>query len=163
MSKEVATRTKVEPVGEAEKSYGRATTRIQVATAVWTLWDRLRKEQGIDQQWLADRMGKDKSWASRLLKGPGNWTLDTVGDLLEAMGARLTCVEAHTYEEISQGNAAHASRRHGSRRILKIEAEILLIDDPEKAENGEINWASPMTVSSIHSLAVPVIEQEELS
>lgn len=129
MSKDVAAGVQPVALTETEKAYGRTGTRLQVAAAVWTLWDRLRKEQGLDQQWLADRMGKSKSRVSRLLKGPGNWTLDTVGDLLEAMQGRLTCVEAHTYDEIARGEAWKATLRERHRRVAYVKMEMMVVED----------------------------------
>jgi hypothetical protein len=89
------------PLGDADLGYGRTATRLMIAGAVWSLWEQLQLEKCVDQQWLADRLGKDKSRVSRLLKGPGNWTLDTVADLLEAMEGRLTHVEARFYRDIA--------------------------------------------------------------
>ena len=88
------------PLTAGDKAYARTFTRLQVAAAVWTLWKRRSQEKGWDQQWLADRLGRDKSRVSRLLNSPGNWTMDTVADLIEAMGARLCDIELVPYEEI---------------------------------------------------------------
>lgn len=158
----IATRPRVDPVSDEAKIYGRAITRVQVASAIWALWDRMRQEQGVDQQWLADRMGKDKSWASRLLKGPGNWTLDTVGEILEAMGGRLTLVEAHTYDEIAQGKAAKRQRPRVGRMIIKIEAEIDF-DGPDRPDANELSWEPMAAVRTFHRLAKPIEEQAEVS
>lgn len=141
---DVAIRARAKAISEADMAHGRTIARIQVATAVWSLWDRLRLEKGLDQQWLADRLGKDKSRVSRLLKGPGNWTLDTVGDLLEAMGGRLTSVEAHTYDDIAQGRQRH-SALGASRRIVRIttiEISAEGTDQPDSIEYDSNNGAA---------------------
>jgi transcriptional regulator with XRE-family HTH domain len=159
MSNKIA-RISVDPVSEVSKVYGRTVARVQVASAVWALWDRLRREHGVDQQWLADRMGKDKSWVSRLLKGPGNWTLDTVGEILEAMGGRITLVEAHTYDEISQGKAARKPHSGGARLILTIEAEVV-IDDPEHPDLVDITSLPLGSIGKLHRFAGLIEEKVE--
>src|SRR3954453_20298410 len=107
--KELATARKVKAISDGDKSYARTTTRLMIAGAVWQLWEQLRDEQGLDQQWLADRLDKDKSRVSRLLKGPGNWTIDTVADLLEAMEGRITMVETKFYRDIAASSSVEPS------------------------------------------------------
>jgi hypothetical protein len=103
---------------EGQRAYGRTTTRLQIAAAIWSLWERVKESEDLDQQWLADRLGKDKGRVSRLLKEPGNWTMDTVADLLEAMEARLTKVEVMRYLEIAQASKPRAARDDGANQIL---------------------------------------------
>lgn len=43
------------------------------------------KKSGISQATLARRLGKKADLVCRLLGGPGNWTLDTISDLLFAI------------------------------------------------------------------------------
>jgi hypothetical protein len=45
------------------------------------------KRSGISQAELARRLGKGTDRVCKLIGGPGNWTLDTVSDLLFAIGA----------------------------------------------------------------------------
>lgn len=155
--KEMVTRSPTQPITDTDKAYGRTTTRVQVATAVWMLWDRVRKERKVDQQWLAERLGKSKGRVSRLLKGPGNWTLDTVGELLEAMEGRLTLVEAHTYEEIAQGQAwkARTTRPPQPRVYVRTETYSVESDEPLPAF-GTVSRAS-WTLTTVRSQ--PVIER----
>lgn len=47
------------------------------------------KQSGISQADLARRLGQDQSRVCRLLKAPGNWTLDTVNDLLFAISGAV--------------------------------------------------------------------------
>lgn len=88
------------PITDGERSYARTHTRLKVAGAIWALYDRLRSERDIDQAWLRTRLGRDKGYVSRLLGSPGNWTLDTVADLLEALEARIVDLEIHRRDDI---------------------------------------------------------------
>jgi hypothetical protein len=51
---------------------------------------RLERENKITKRDLARRLAKDPATITRLLGAPGNWTLDTVSDLLLGMGLGLT-------------------------------------------------------------------------
>jgi hypothetical protein len=41
------------------------------------------------QKQIADAIGKDTGWVSRNLRGPGNWTLRTVGAFVEALDGEI--------------------------------------------------------------------------
>ncbi len=75
--------------GESSESrdradYGFARLRDQVFDAVTALWRR-RKAEGLTQKELAARIGRDPAWVSRNLAAPGNWTLRTAGELIQAL------------------------------------------------------------------------------
>lgn len=46
-------------------------------------------ESGVNKATLAKRLNKDPGQMSRLLGAPGNWTIDTVAELLFAIDGRL--------------------------------------------------------------------------
>jgi transcriptional regulator with XRE-family HTH domain len=69
-------------------TYGYARTRDIAFDAVCRLWD-LRRRQGMKQATLASKIGRDPGWVSRNLRGPGNWTLRTLGEFVVGLGGRL--------------------------------------------------------------------------
>ncbi len=71
-----------------ERNLGFARTRDLAFAAVRKLW-KLRQSQGMTQQDLAVRLGKDPAWVSRKLSGPSNWTLHTLGDLVDALDGEI--------------------------------------------------------------------------
>jgi len=69
-------------------TYGYARARDLAFDAVRRLWD-LRQSQGMKQATLASKIGRDPGWVSRNLRGPGNWTLRTLGEFVVGLGGRL--------------------------------------------------------------------------
>jgi transcriptional regulator with XRE-family HTH domain len=68
--------------------YGLSRVRDAAYDAVMDLWRR-RKAEGMTQAQLAEVMGGDTGWVSRNLRGPGNWTLRTVGRFVEALNGEV--------------------------------------------------------------------------
>lgn len=64
--------------------YGIARFRDQIFDAVLGLWRR-RREDGWTQKIVAEKIGRDAGWVSRTLRAPGNWTLKTAGELIQAL------------------------------------------------------------------------------
>ncbi len=64
--------------------YGYARVRDAAFDAVHALW-RQRKAEGMEQKDVAARIGCSPSRLNRTLRGPGNWTLRTFGELVEGM------------------------------------------------------------------------------
>lgn len=64
--------------------------------AVYGLWIR-RHGEGLSKKDLADRLERDPAWVSRVLAGPKNWTMRTLGEMARALDAdieiRLTANE----------------------------------------------------------------------
>lgn len=88
-----------EPVPEGTLAYFRARNRSRVYETV--LREFLRS--GITQAVLARRTGKRAEQINRLLGAPGNWTLDTVSDLLfSTSGAELLYAVQYPLHEPSR-------------------------------------------------------------
>ena len=64
--------------------FGVARFRDLVFDAVLMLWRR-RQSEGWTQQRVAKVIGRDPAWVSRNLSAPANWTLRTVGELVQAL------------------------------------------------------------------------------
>src|SRR5437867_2944605 len=68
--------------------YFRTRNKMQVFNLVQREFER----SGLTQKDLAARLGKGADQVCRLLGAPGNWTLETVSDLLFAIsGSELAC------------------------------------------------------------------------
>src|SRR5882672_11283893 len=81
-------KTSVVMTPEQRADYGASRVRDAAYDAVMDLWRR-RKSEGMTQTQLADALGGDAGWLSRNLRGPGNWTLRTVGRLVEALNGEV--------------------------------------------------------------------------
>jgi hypothetical protein len=81
----------------SDSDYGFARARDQAFDAVIRLWER-RKKEGLTQAQLAAAMGRDSGWVSRHLRGPGNWTLRTVGAFVAGLQGELE-IAAYPLEE----------------------------------------------------------------
>ena len=64
--------------------YGFARLSGEIFDAVLALWRR-RRAEGLTQREIAERIGRDPGWVSKTLRAPGNWTLRTAGELIQAL------------------------------------------------------------------------------
>jgi len=71
--------------------FGFARVRNAAFEAVQNLWRR-RKNAGLTQLELAARIDMDPARLSKHLSGPGNWTLRTFGELVEALDGEAEIV-----------------------------------------------------------------------
>lgn len=72
-----------EVISAATRAYFQSRLRNRLYTLVISNF-RMAESKGMTRAKLARRMGKRPEIATRLLSAPGNWTLDTVSDLLLA-------------------------------------------------------------------------------
>jgi transcriptional regulator with XRE-family HTH domain len=82
---------------EQRAAYGVDRAKTIAFEAIHNLWRR-RKAEGRSQAELAKVLNKDEGWISRSLKGPGNWTIKTLGELVEALDGDLEIV-VHAMED----------------------------------------------------------------
>jgi Helix-turn-helix len=79
-----------QPFNEREIFYFRQRYKNRVFQSVVAFFAAQAEERGLTKRELAIRLGKDPAQISRWLSGPGNWTLDTVSDLLLVMKAEMS-------------------------------------------------------------------------
>ena len=82
-------------------------SRDQTAEAVLSLWRR-RRSQGKTQADLAKTLGRDEGWLSKNLRGPGNWTMKTFGELVEALDGDLEIIVHGVEDPLSDKTNFHA-------------------------------------------------------
>lgn len=70
--------------GRELADYGAVRIRDQAFDALQKLLRR-RLDEGETQKDIADRIGMDAGQLSKLFRGPGNWTLRTIGALVQAL------------------------------------------------------------------------------
>jgi hypothetical protein len=75
--------------GSDRGDYGFARARDLAFDAVSSLWRR-RRAAGVKQRDIAKILNRDRGWVSKQFRGPGNWTLRIVGELIEAMDGELS-------------------------------------------------------------------------
>ena len=75
---------RVTPIPEDKLAYFRRRLRLHLHEMVV---GKFYQQETMTQRNLADRIGKTPDVVNRLLGAPGNWTLDTLSDLLIAMAA----------------------------------------------------------------------------
>lgn len=98
--------------GSDRGDYGFARARDIAFDAVLALW-RKRKAAGVKQSDIAAALGRDPAWVSKQLKGPGNWTLRTIGELVEAMDGELEIAVFGRDEKIMPAKNADAYSGYG--------------------------------------------------
>ena len=87
-------------------AYYRRRQQNRVFTAVAQLFAEEAENGNITKKELAELLGKDPAQISRWLGAPSNFELDTISDILLAMGAEMDCRVARLNEH-SKPNYAH--------------------------------------------------------
>src|SRR3546814_1203005 len=90
----------------AQLGYFNAHAQSKAHATVLDLFSRLADEEGLARAFLARRLGKKSGQITRWLGAPGNWTLETLTNLLLAMGHE-PIFEARPLNDIPRGNYQH--------------------------------------------------------
>lgn len=89
-----------------EKAYYRRRQQNRVFTAIAALFDEEAEKGAISKKELAEILGKDPSQITRWLSYPSNLELDTISDMLLAMGAEMDH-RVVRFTERSKANYVH--------------------------------------------------------
>lgn len=85
----------------ASRSAARVDARLAIVGAVtWAYAKRKKQNPNLTLETVAGKLGVSKQQVSRWLSGPGNWTLDTVGDLLYALDMRVNEMDVRPRENL---------------------------------------------------------------
>lgn len=90
-----------DPFTERQQALIEGTAQNIAHSAVLNLLERAVREERITRAALARKLGRDPSQITRWLSSPGNWTLQTLGLLMGAMG-HLPAIGAQPVSEIWQ-------------------------------------------------------------
>lgn len=81
----------VERLSDKEIYYFRQRNKNRIYQAIVAYFADRAEIVGLTKSEVARKLGKDPAQITRWFSGPGNWTLDTISDLLLAMESELTC------------------------------------------------------------------------
>jgi hypothetical protein len=98
--------TSVEKLPTRLIAYHQQRAKNRAFEEVIAFFARRAEYSGMTKKEIADRLGKDPSQITRWLSGPGNWTLETISDLLVAMDAEME-FSVIAFEDIRRANYAH--------------------------------------------------------
>ena len=112
------------PLSESDKAYFRAKTRRHVHGVVLEKFMQHSDDDKLSRSALAHRLNVNRAQITRWLSSPGNWTLDTLSDLLLAMSCQASVI-ADEIGNQQKGNYAHPASMG---RLLSTESEVKKIE-----------------------------------
>jgi hypothetical protein len=106
-----------EPIPAGKLAYFQARLSNVLHEVVLKRFMELESKTGLTRAELARRLGRKPEQVTRWLGSPGNWTLETVSDLLIGMGCELkvSTTDLNTYEDPQA--LAYASEWPGHRTV----------------------------------------------
>lgn len=85
--------------------YFRQRQKNKVFQSVAAFFAKQAEERGLTKKELARLLDKDPAQITRWLSGPGNWELDTISDLLLAMGAEMDFDVTSLFRDVKGGRS----------------------------------------------------------
>jgi Helix-turn-helix len=85
----MANTSKLNPMKRRDVAYYRQRQKNHVFTALVEFFAEEAQRRGVTKKQLAETLSKDPSQITRWLSAPSNFELDTVSDLLLALGAEM--------------------------------------------------------------------------
>ena len=95
-----------EPLEPQHLGYLRARTQNKAHDCVLETFINEAEERGINKAYIARRLGKRPEVVGRCLTAPGNWTLDTLSELLGSMGYEVE-FRARSFRHPNLPNRVH--------------------------------------------------------
>ena len=102
----MANTSKDERLKTRDVAYYRRRQQNRIFTALAEMFAKEAESGGITKKILAERLGRDPSQITRWLSAPSNFELDTLSDILLAMGAELD-VQPVRFCDRARANYAH--------------------------------------------------------
>lgn len=135
-------------VDPLSKGFGLASAKSAAFSAVRRLW-KIRQREGMTQQDIAARLGRDPGWVSRKLSGPSNWTIATLGEIADALDGEIEIKIADLHKPTDMSNS-DAYSGYGEQPPIRIGVQ------PSKTyakiinENSSKSTANSISISSIN-------------
>lgn len=146
------------PIAEHEKAYFRERLRNRLYDLVVREYRRRRENEGLSQVEIAHRLSRSPVQISRWLGAPGNWTLDTVSDLLLAIAHAELQTGVRNIEEPLRRNSSFPDWLGGADEEVGVTPARLVARDvitpARQLSGGEIRpsfLAGPATVKQIET------------
>jgi transcriptional regulator with XRE-family HTH domain len=102
----MANTSKLNPMKRRDVAYYRQRQKNRVFTSLVEFFAQEAERRGVTKKDLAESLSKDPSQITRWLSAPSNFELDTLSDLLLALGAEMDH-RIVRFDERSKPNAAH--------------------------------------------------------
>jgi len=94
------------PLRDRDIFYFRQRNKNRVFEKIITLFVEEAERRGVNKKQIADLLKKDTGLINRWLSGPNNLTLDTISDILLALGAEMNYQTAR-FEDHTKENYFH--------------------------------------------------------
>lgn len=71
---------------KSDRSYQQAKAKVDFASSLW----RVMQQHNVSNSELAARIGKSRAWITKVLSGDCNFTIETMVDLADAVGGKIS-------------------------------------------------------------------------